>query len=167
MTEPIPLEEGASITNLGTQDARLIRDYIPGQTVLSPSRRLWIYQCRNGSEKPWVSFYCFNDVVEWMPEDFDVVNAYTGYSPESFQTFTVLAVKFLRRESKTALIGEEVYGKRMLVNGLVKENLGGKTQVVKECKTEEERVAALREWFGIELTEQEIAAIKGHKTAII
>lgn len=49
----------------------------------------------------------------------------------------------------------------MLVNGEVKMNTGGKTQVVKVCKTEAERVEALREYFGIELTEEEREGIRG------
>lgn len=122
---------------------------------------MWIYECRNGSEedKPWNAFYCFSDKVEWSAADFDVCNWFTGCSPDSFQTTTVLVVKFLRR-------GEEVYGKRMLVNGLVKENLGGRTRLVQECQTEEERVKALKEWFGIELTDEEKKAIEGFQTAL-
>lgn len=140
---------------------------MPGQTELTPGRRLWIYQCRNGPDLPWTSFYAFSDAVEWLPQDFEVLNCFTGSSPKSFQTYTVLVVKFLRRASLGKMTGEEVYGKRMLVGGLVKENLGGKTTVVKECRSEEERVEALREWFGIELTEEERGAIKGYQTELI
>ncbi|KAF7554112.1 hypothetical protein G7046_g6910 [Stylonectria norvegica] len=166
-TRPMALVEGAVWRNMGTQDARLIRDFIPGQTELTPGRRLWLYQCRNGPELPWTSFYSFSDAVEWLPEDFEVLNAYTGGSPRSFQLSTVLVVKFLRRACAGALGGEEVYGKRMLVGGVVKENPGGKTVVVQQCRTEGERVEALGKWFGIGLTEDEREAIKGHKTELI
>lgn len=174
-TEPIELREGASIENLGTQDARLVRGFIPGQSEQDdPERRWWIYECRNGEDKPWHSFYCFSDKVEWSVQDFGVSNWFTGHSPESFQTITVLAVKFLRR-AKAGANGEkngdgddaqEVYGKVMLVNEAVKENLGGKTRLVQECKSEKERVEALSKWFGIELTEEEQRAIDGFTTAI-
>ncbi|CAM1504679.1 Fc.00g022700.m01.CDS01 [Cosmosporella sp. VM-42] len=165
-TQPIPLVENSVWRNMGTQEARLIRDFIPGQTELDPGRRLWIYQCRNGPGLPWVSFYAFNEKMEWLPEDFEVLNAYTGASPKSFQTFTVLVVKFLRRDCGK-IGGEEVYGKKMLVGATLKENLGGKTRVVKECGSEEERVQVLREEFGIELTEEEREGIRGHKTEIV
>jgi hypothetical protein len=49
----------------------------------------------------------------------------------------------------------EIYGKRMLINGVVKENLGGKTKVVEDCKTEQERLDALEKWFGMTFTEEE------------
>ncbi|SCV46195.1 related to arylamine N-acetyltransferase [Fusarium fujikuroi] len=165
-TQPMPLIEGAEWVNMGTQDARLIKDFIPGQTELTSGRRLWIYQCRNSRDQPWTSFYAFSHSVEWLPADFEISNCYTGTSPRSFQTTTVLIVKFLLRESKTSPTGEEIYGKRMLVNDVVKENPGGKTRVLKELKTEDERVEALREYFGIDLTTEEREAIKGFQTEI-
>ena len=165
-TKPIPLLEDHRIRNIGTQDIRLTRDYIPGQTERTPERKLWIYQYRNSPDKPWNSFYAFSDLVEFLWPDYDIMNWYTGSSPESFQTFTVLVVKFLRRRNPERADEDEIYGKRMLVNRTVKENLGGKTQVVKECKTEEERVQALRHWFGIELTPEEKDSIIGFGTEL-
>jgi len=53
-----------------------------------------------------------------------------------------------------------------LANGTVKENLGGKSKTVKECKTEEERVHALIEFFGLELTDDEQKAIQGCVTEL-
>ena len=54
----------------------------------------------------------------------------------------------------------------MLVKGVVKENLGGKTNVVQECNTEAERVEALKAWFGIELTDEETTSIRGWHTEL-
>jgi hypothetical protein len=48
----------------------------------------------------------------------------------------------------------------------VKENLGGKTKVVQECQTEAERVEALKTWFGIRLSEEEINSIRGWHTEL-
>lgn len=150
---------------MGTQDARLIKDFIPDQTVRTEDRKLWIYQCRNGQEKPWLNFYSFTDMVEWMPEDFEISNYFAGHRNESFQTFTMLCIKFLKKWSEKEEEWE-VYGKRMLVNGTVKENLGGKTRVVEECESEEQRVKALKEWFGLELSAEEADGIKGYRTEI-
>lgn len=60
-----------------------------------------------------------------------------------------LVVKFLRE-------GDAIVGKRMLVDAIVKENLGGRTSVLKVCESEDERVRALREMFGIVLTAEEV-----------
>ncbi|CAJ0548819.1 Ff.00g024320.m01.CDS01 [Fusarium sp. VM40] len=165
-TQPMPLVEGTEWRNMGTQDARLIKDFLPGQTEFTSGRRLWIYQCRNSPDQSWISFYAFSHSVEWLPADFEISNCFTGTSPHSFQTSTVLVVKFLLRESKRSPTGEEIYGKRMLVNDVVKENPGGKTRVLQELKSEAERVEALKEYFGIEFTAEERDAIKGFQTEI-
>ncbi len=49
----------------------------------------------------------------------------------------------------------------MLVHSVVKENLGGKTKVVQECHTEEDRIEALKTWFGINLSDEEVESIHG------
>lgn len=144
-----------------------MRDFIPGQTIRSSDdRKLWIYQYRNSPEKAWNSFYAFSDAVEFLPADFHVMNSYTGSNPESFQMFTALIVRFLRGRKEDGSGEQEVYGKRMLVDGVVKENVAGKTKVVKICESEEERVQALREWFGMELTEEEREGIRGWRTEL-
>lgn len=158
-TKPIELKEGSTIRNMGTQDARLIRDFIPGQTERSEEwRKWWMYQCRNGPEKPWMDFYVFTDLVEWQRADFDISNFFTS-SAANHQPKRVLVIKFLRREGEDG--EQEVFGKRMLVNGTVKENTGGRTKLVKECRNEEERLVILRKWFGIGVTKEEEEAIKG------
>lgn len=168
-TAPIPLIDCAgterTYRSLGTQENRLVRDWIPGQALRTEASKLWIYQYRNGAEKAWNAFYAFGE-YESVERDFVVVNWFTGSSPESFQTKMVIVVKFLRREREDGSGDAEIYGKRMLVDHVVKENLGRKTKIVKECRTEAERVEALEEWFGIRLTAEEAAAIKGWSTEI-
>ena len=58
-------------------------------------------------------------------------------------------------------------GKVMLINGEVKRNLGGKTEVVKVCRSEEERIQFLREYFGITLTEEERDGVKGRNVELL
>lgn len=137
---------------------------------------MWQYQYRNDETQPWQTFYSFSDAVEWLPSDFNVVNYFTGSSPESSSLATICVVKFLRRlvtVDEADNVGTEgkrrrqvIFGKRMLVNELVKENLGGKTKVVQECRSEEERIQALRHWFGVDLTQEEKDAIKNHPLEI-
>lgn len=55
----------------------------------------------------------------------------------------------------------------MLINDIVKRNLGGKTEVLAVLRSENERIKALKDWFDIDLTESERAAISGHGTEII
>lgn len=165
-SKPMPLVEGQITHNMGTQEIRLVRDFLPEQSERQdPTRMSWIYQYRNGPEKPWNSNYGFSE-VEFMHDDFDVISLYTSTHPSSFQTFMMVIVKFLRRANADVPGEEEIYGKRMLVNGTVKENLSGKTVVVQECLSEQERIGALKKWFGIALTDEEREGIRGHVTEL-
>lgn len=169
MTFPLPLVEGLVHGNsIGTQEVRLVREYIPNQRFRGEgSHKMWVYQVRNGQDREWNAFFAFHDQFEFTEADFGVVNWYTSQAPASFQTLRPLVVRFIRGEKKGEDGRARVVGKVMLVNGLVKRNVTGRTEVVKECKTEAERVEALKEYFGITLTEEEKEAIKGWRTELV
>ena len=109
--------------------------------------------------------------MEFLPEDFELVNYFVSTHPDSFQTRMVLVVKFLRGVVDRDGDGDEgdgeegkeerIYGKRMMVGGTVKENLGGKTRVVRVCGSEKERVDVLEGFFGIRLGGEEREGIRG------
>ena len=165
-TKPIPLIHGNVTTNIWPQENRLWHDHIEQQVSRRSETKLWIYQYRNGAEEEWNSFYAFS-MLEFLEADFRIINWYTGSSPESFQRSTLLIVLFLRRPKEGGEEGEQViFGKRMLVNNVVKENTGGKTRIVQVCRTEGERVEALQKWFGMTLSDDERAGIVGHVTEL-
>lgn len=150
---PMPLKEGVVTQNLGTQEIRFAYERIPKAT----SQKFWVYQYRNGPEKPWNSFYAFMD-AECLENDFNAINFYTSQAP-TFQKTTVIIVKFiLGPDEETG--DNKITGKLLLVNGTIKRNMGGKTEVVEVCKTEAERILAMEKWFGITLTEDEVTGIK-------
>lgn len=165
-TTPLPLlDECQAFDNLGAQQVRLVHDLIPKQQMGSP--RLWIYQYRNGVDSEWNSFYSFAE-LEFFQEDFEVMNMWA--SARTVHRWMVLAVRFLREgdgvlwpEKKTGKDGVAVavVGKMMLVNDVVKVNMGGRTEVVRRFQTEKGRVQAMREYFGIELTAEERDGIRG------
>jgi arylamine N-acetyltransferase len=119
-------------------------------------KKHWIYQYRNKPENPWNHYYCF-DEVEYLQGDFVIMNWFTSTFPTSFQNTSVLAVKFIRDQDK-------IVGKVMFVNREVKRNMGGRTELLKVCETEKDRVEALEEHFGITFTEEERVGIKGRVT---
>ncbi|KAH8676064.1 arylamine N-acetyltransferase 4 [Xylariales sp. PMI_506] len=162
-TEPLPLVPGRVHQNLGTQQVRLVRDWLPPQLHRTEATKYWVYEYRNAIDLPWNAFYAFTE-LEFTPMDWEVVNWYTHVNTNSFQTHRVLVVKFLRRAKDGIEDEQEIYGKRMLIDGIIKENLGGKTQTVAECKSEVERLTALDQFFGIRLTEKETISIKGCST---
>ncbi|KAL3425180.1 Arylamine N-acetyltransferase [Phlyctema vagabunda] len=162
-TQPLPLIPNQATTNLGTQEVRLIRDFIPTQTRRQDEKdKLWIYQYRNGTHLEWNSFFAFPE-TEFLPQDFEVMNFYTSqsFAATNFQTRRLLIVLFLKGEE-----GEQIVGKVMLVNGEVKRNDGGKTKTILSCKTEAERIRALSEHFGISLTDEQRDGIKGRNVEL-
>ncbi|KAH7018301.1 uncharacterized protein B0I36DRAFT_368330 [Microdochium trichocladiopsis] len=174
-TRPLLLSPGQITHNgLGTQQVRLERGTIPGSLS---GDKVWIYQYRNNSnlttgtsatEGGWNACFSFTE-TEFLPQDLEVMNLYTSRDPRCFLASSVLVVRFLRKEGEDDDKGQGaggIYGKRMLVNHEVKENLGGKTTVIRTCTSEAERVAALRELLGIELTDEEVQGIKGSKVEI-
>lgn len=174
-TAPLPMNDDATIhQNLGSQQVRLVHDHIGKQQLSEP--RLWIYQYRNGADKEWNSFYSFTE-LEFFQEDFEVQNWWA--CAHTLHRWTVLVVRFLREgepvqytdgndDATRAAEADDVciMGKVMLVNNLVKVNMGGKTQVVCELGNEVRRVAALKTYFNITLLEEEVNAIYGWDMAL-
>lgn len=159
-TVPLPLKDGVATRNLGTQEIRLVHERIPG----SRKHKFWVYQYRNSPQKPWNSFYAFNE-TEFLDIDFRPVNYWTSQGP-TFQKTTVIIVKFLLGEAGAETGEHEIVGKIMLVNGTVKRNMGGKTETLQICETEDERIKALKKWFDMDFTDEEVAGIKGMVTEL-
>lgn len=161
--QPFPLIDSHIVENIGTQELRLVHSNIPPQTVLNKTNKLWIYQYRNNSALEWNSFYAFPE-LEFFAPDFNIMNYFISHSPESFQTYRLLVVKFLRAQDveKEA----HIHAKIMLVGDQVKLNTGGRTSVIQTCRSEEERVEALEKHFGIKLSEEERLGIRGRSSEL-
>ncbi|KAL2869824.1 arylamine N-acetyltransferase family protein [Aspergillus lucknowensis] len=170
-TSPLSLDEqGRAVQNLGRQEVRLIHDNIPKQKLKEP--KLWIYQYRNAPENDWNSFYSFAE-LEFFQHDFEVLNWWT--SAKTLHRWTVLVVRFLRdgedvqysRDPDLPLDNDvKIVGKVMLVDTVVKVNLGGKTSTVHSFDSEEGRLHALKVYFGISLTQEETQSIRGWDKAL-
>ncbi|PWY88827.1 cysteine proteinase [Aspergillus sclerotioniger CBS 115572] len=145
-------------SNLGPQQIRLSQSHIPLQSPFlthspeSQNNKFWIYRYRNRPTHEWNSFYCFQE-IEFFEADFEVVNLFACLRSPVHRG-SVLVVRFLRGDVN-------IIGKVMLVDKLIKVNLGGKTRVVHEFTTEEGRMQALWKYFGIRLTEEEKEGIRG------
>ena len=123
-----------------------------------PNQKVWIYQYRNNQDQEWNSYYAFPE-FEFFDADLRQMNYWTSTSPTSFQTMRTLCVKFIRSK-------DTIVGKVMMVDGSIKRNMGGRTEIVQECKSEHERVKALKEYFDISLTAEEIEGIQGTITEL-
>ncbi|KAE8378455.1 arylamine N-acetyltransferase 1 [Aspergillus bertholletiae] len=150
---PLPLVDGSTRKNIGTQAIRLVYEPLPGSR-----QRQWIYQVRNAEDQPWIHNYAFTE-MEFFQRDFEVMSFFTSHHSDCFLTSHVLVVRYLRA-------GDEVYGKIVLEDDKIKKNEGGKNMLVQTCMSERERVEVLRDQFGIELTEKEQKGIQGRISAL-
>lgn len=153
-TRPLPLLEGIVCQGIAFQELRLVRENIPANT--DPSQRLWIYQTRHTSSDSWSPKYCFSE-VEFLPQDYAMMNFYTSQCNSCWFTYKIVVVKMIRE-------GDVIVGTIVLNGDVVKRRIRGETEELKRCGTEGERAKALERWFGIAVTAEENRGIKGMVT---
>lgn len=159
-TRPLPLVTGNIWPAIGRKQMRLAHENIAPNT--DPGQRLWIYQSRDPSsatDVEWMNTYCFTE-LEYLPSDFENMNFFTSQSPKSWFTQQIVLVKFEMDQR------HELVGMVTLVGGEVKRSRAEETETLKSCKSEGERLAALKTCFGIELEENEKEGIKGFLTEL-
>ncbi|KAJ9394902.1 hypothetical protein DTO282F9_8206 [Paecilomyces variotii] len=156
---PLPLEADYTAVSVAPAELRLIRDSIPEFT--DESQKVWIYQVRSSPEKPWAPAYCFSD-IEFLPQDFAVMNFSTSKGEHSPFTKDLMIMKMILDDEEDALIGQYT-----LSGTEVKQRIGGDTKIVETLRTEQDRVNALATWFGMHLREEEINGIRGMVSELV
>ena len=155
--QPLLMDESTAHTmHIAPAEARLVRGNIACNT--DPGQKLWQYHHRVDPQSEWLVMYCFTE-LEFLPEDYEIMNFWTSQSPKSWFTYGVVAVKLI-------LVGVEVVGRLVLGGGDIKRRVRGRTEHLRTCKTEEERVQALEDVFGLKLTDEERRGIRGMITEL-
>jgi arylamine N-acetyltransferase len=137
------------------------------------NQKLWIYEYRSHDGGEWVPQWCFMD-YEVLPEDIRVMNMSPSKSPSSFFTFKVVGVQFTSEKEDYSdgsardlkNVGGVIDGNFIIDGNVFKYRKSGETKWEKTFRTEEERLDALRKYFGVELTEENERAIRGTAGAI-
>ncbi|KAF1913421.1 arylamine N-acetyltransferase 1 [Ampelomyces quisqualis] len=148
---PYPLEDGFETTSIAPRRIRLERRTIAESYGSGP--KLWCYDVcyepSNQGENIWTPVYCFTE-TEFLPQDYEIMSWFTSTNPRSFFTKYITSTIMLMDEADG---GEEIIGSITLFEGRIKRTLGLDRKVLRECKTEEERIVALKEFFDIDLTD--------------
>jgi len=154
---PIPLEKGSDQVYSSVPGAEVRLVYRPIAPNTDQSQCLWVLETRNKSHPDWAGGYCFSE-LEWLPNDFDIINFRTSQAPQSWFTQRLVLVRTLvDEETRTKAIGMLILG-----GNVIERRIGeGKKEIVVDAKTEKERVTALSEWFGIVLRPDEERGITG------
>jgi arylamine N-acetyltransferase len=154
-TQPIRLiHDAAGVPNVAPASVRLVWKSIDGSQ--NTYQKLWVYQHRISENSDFKDMYCFTD-TEFRPRDFEIMNFWTSKSPTVIFTQKLICNKLILAEGDKE---KEIVGTLTLMSDL-KKRVGAKSEVLKDFTSEEQRIEALAENFGITLSEIEKESIKG------
>lgn len=152
---PMPIVDGYTTKMIGEEEAKIVHQPIKYSKSQEP---IWQYHYRHKPDEEWTVAYCFI-LLEFFEADFQMGNFYTANSFDVPFTHFLLGAKIVLKDGVPV-------GRLTLLGDTFKLRDASGVKVLKECKTEQERIAALKEYFGIELIQEEIDAIKGRKVAL-
>lgn len=149
---PYPLQDGFETTSIAPRKIRL-QSRALAESYGDHSNKLWCYDvCHNPAddgESVWVPTYCFTE-TEFLPQDYEIMSWFTSTHPRSFFTRYVTSTKMIMDEAQ-----ENIIGNVTLFEATIRKSIGSDRQIMNECDTEDERVHALKEIFGVDLTDEE------------
>ena len=159
-THPLPLEDRVPTMNVKpTQQVRLRWDAISENE--NKDSKLWILERQDKSDGPWIPTYCFPDNVEFLPSDYLVASYFTSTHRMSFFTYKLIVAKFVLNEA-----GDEIIGTLVMFGNKAHKRVGAQKEELGTFEKEEDRVRALKEHFGIDLSGPQQAGITGMVSAI-
>ncbi|KAF2867026.1 arylamine N-acetyltransferase 1 [Massariosphaeria phaeospora] len=150
---PMPLERSGSIrSHIEPASSRLQWRNIHENN--DPDQRLWVYDHRINEKSDWTTIYCFTE-LEFLPSDYATMNYFSSTSPRTFFTRTIIGEK--------KIVGENggIVGQLILGNTDLKWRIKGKKEKEIQFHSEDDRVNALEEHFGIKLSQVEREGIRG------
>ncbi|GIK03266.1 N-terminal acetyltransferase [Aspergillus viridinutans] len=157
-TSPLPMKENEVAVCIAPGEMRLIKDSIPD--FVDKSQKVWIYQIRHDPESEWIPSYSFSE-VEFLAEDFAVMNFATSQKSDSWFTQTFVCTKVILSEG-----GLEPRGLYVMSGKEVKKRLGKETQVVATLANEDDRRQALAKYFDMHFQDYEVEGIQGLSSQI-
>ena len=169
-TLPIPLKHGGTVAQIPPAESRLVFEALPQN--LSDCK-VWIHQSKINAEAEWTPLYCFTE-MEVLPTDIDGMNYSPMLGRTSIFTQRVMCVRITtdKEGPEPGLAQEQVIDEGEIDGALIidhdkfKWRRGGKTVLEWEFQSENERVVALKKYFGIELDVEDRDAILGTISAV-
>lgn len=163
LLQPIPLLKNSDKVYPSVPGAEVRLVYRPIACNSDPTQSLWVAELRNKSNPSvWSGAYCFSE-LEWLPEDFEIINYRTSNDPACWFTHRLVLVRTLvDEETRTKPTGT------VILNGnVIERRLGeSKKEVVVDAKTEQERIVGLKTWFDVVLLPEEERGIGGMASAL-
>jgi arylamine N-acetyltransferase len=156
---PMVLDKSGSVQpHIAPASARLQWRNIPGNT--DPNQRLWVYEHRIDGSSDFQIFYSFTE-LEFLPSDYNIMNYFTSTNAKTFFTRVIVGEKKIAGED-----GELPVGTLILGNGDLKWRINGEKKKEIKFESEDDRVRAIEEHFGIKLSQVERDSIRGLPSAL-
>ncbi|KAK7448824.1 hypothetical protein VKT23_013553 [Stygiomarasmius scandens] len=174
LTRPILLSDDPDNVIVGTTPSerhRLTKEPLPQASFDDPAWRLEVmYEKPNSSESLWRVIYSFSE-TEYFQCDFEAMSYFVSTHPPSpTSPFSTLRdIVFLKRYfwiDDTGDIAQKEMGTLTLIGRTVKRQIGQTTEELKRLETEEERIKAIKEDFGVHIDDDGIEHIRGRKAEL-
>lgn len=150
---PMPLEKTGTVQpHISPGSARLQWRNIPGN--LDPDQRLWVYEYRRDDESAWETTYSYTE-LEFQPQDYAMMNYFTSTSQRTFFTRMIVLEKKLLSDDG------QIDGSLILNGSNLKWRIKGKKGKEVEFTSEQQRLDALEEHFGIKFGPSDRDGIRG------
>jgi arylamine N-acetyltransferase len=151
------IHDTTGMQNVAPASVRLIFKSL--ENTSAKYQKLWVYQHRISADSEFKDMYCFTD-TEFFPRDFEMMNYWTSTSAKAIFTQRVICNKMVLGDGDGEIVGT------LTLQGDLKKRIGTKTDRLLEFGTEEERLKALDEHFGITFSEAERDGIRGSASEI-
>ncbi len=166
--QPMLFDHEAESVHVAPAQSKLVYGSISEN--LDSSQRMWTYHYRKNSEAQWTPQYCFTE-LEFIPADIEAMNFEPSLNRRTFFTHMVVAARFTTdAENDTEIspkftgqeaVGEAINGSVTINHDVLIRRKRGEEKIEIRFKTEQERVRALEQYFGIVLSADEQQAIMG------
>ena len=162
---PVPLQVDEIVQQITPAESKLVHETI-GQNI--SDTKLWMHMFRTDPDAEWTPTYCFTE-TEILPTDIPELNFSPWLSRTIHFTQKVVVVRHTTNKEgdKPGLASEqsiddgEIDGTLIIDHDKFKWRRNGKTIFSTEFNSDEERVDALRKYWGIELDVEDREAIFG------
>lgn len=172
--KPVPIRSGVLMDHITPAQMQLDHEAIAQN--LDKSQRVWVLKHRYDKSLPLAPIYCFTD-MEFIPADIVSMNFEPMLNPKSFFTHKVACVRFTTDKEadegdgpgspgEEAMTGE-IDGSLSLFNNVIKWRRHGKKALEIRMKNEDERVAVLKRYFGISITDEDRDSIRGAAAELV
>lgn len=191
ITEPVLLDpNGPEIVFDSIPNSVMRLRYVPSSEVVpnnasTSGLKIWLFEMKFSREdEHWRYAYIFSTDTEWFLEDLNIMNVWLAKAEDSYLLSQLMVTRVLlaseggfdgekQQVDKITAIGSrgklqepEVAGHLQLIHDRLTVWRFGQRVIDQKVTTEQERLEVMKEWFGIELQEEEVKAILSRPTAL-